>query len=132
MSDKTKSLMIKLGVAVAILLVAFIIFVNTPAGKAWVNNYNYKMTKVDDSTNYEKLKVVEDTCRAMISTYEADKITYESYKDDKDEDMRDVAVQAKIRANTTATKYNEYVLKNEYMWADNIPSDIKEELPVLE
>lgn len=36
-----------------------------------------------------------------------------------------------MRANKTAASYNEYILKNSYVWDGNIPQDIKESLPYL-
>ena len=42
------------------------------------------------------------------------------------------AEQAKMRANRTANSYNEYILKNSYVWEDNIPSDIDYSLPIVE
>lgn len=80
----------------------------------------------------ETRKNVEDSCRAMIASYEADKLTYEQYKDSESDEQRSWADQAKMRANRTAANYNNYILKNSYVWSGNIPEDILEELPVLE
>lgn len=41
---------------------------------AW-NLWTGVVQKVDDSTNYNTRKEVEDTCRAMVSSYESDKLT---------------------------------------------------------
>ena len=38
------------------------------------------------------------------------------------------AEQAKMRANITAASYNEYILKNSFVWDGNIPKDISEKL----
>ena len=35
------------------------------------------------------------------------------------------------RANQTATVYNEYILKNNYVWNNNIPSDIYMTLEII-
>ena len=88
--------------------------------------------QIDDATNYETRKTVEDSCRAMIASYEADKLTYEQYKDSESDEQRSWADQAKMRANRTAANYNNYILKNSYVWSGNIPEDILAELPVLE
>lgn len=106
---------------VAILLVILLIagifyFTVTPAGVAAYNNWRHKIQKVDDDTNYDTLKKVEDTCRAMIASYESDKLTYEQYKDSDNEEKQSWAEQAKIRANKTAVEYNNYILKNSYVW----------------
>lgn len=88
---------------------------------------NYDYQKKVDNISYEKLKKVEDTARAMIATYNADKQTYEAYKNNNEE----LAIQAKIRVNRTATTYNEYILKNSFQWQNNIPNDIYIQLEIL-
>lgn len=88
--------------------------------------------KVDDSTNYSTRKEVEDTCRAMVSSYESDKLTYEQYKHSQSEEKRSWAEQAKMRANKTAATYNNFILENSYVWSGNVPADIRAELPYLE
>ena len=121
-----------LGAGLIFVFVGFTIFSMTPAGVAFFNNWNYDLQKVDDVTNYDTLKEVEDTCRAMITSYESDKLIYEQYKNSTDEDEQTWAQQAKIRANKTATSYNNYILKNNYIWKNNIPLDIKTELKIIE
>ena len=87
---------------------------------------------MDDATNYETLKKVEDTCRAMIASYETDRLTWEQYKSSNDEEKVGWAEQAKMRANKTAASYNNYILENSYVWRNNVPEDIRSELPYLE
>lgn len=102
-------------------------------GDTWLGNQvEYVDQKIDDATNYETRKTVEDSCRAMIASYEADKLTYEQYKDSESDEQRSWADQAKMRANRTAANYNNYILKNSYVWSGNIPEDILAELPVIE
>lgn len=114
-----------LTIILVILVIAVIVyFTCTPAGVAAVNNWMHGVRKADDATNYETLKKVEDTCRAMITSYESDKLTYEQYKDSDNEEKRSWAEQAKMRANKTASEYNNYILKNEYVWKGNVPADI--------
>lgn len=98
----------------------------------FTNKVDYIDRKIDDATNYETIKKVEDTCRSMIASYESDKLTYEQYKDSTNEEKQSWAEQAKMRANTTASSYNNYILKNSFVWNDNIPSDIRMKLPYLE
>lgn len=121
-------LMILFGVGVF----ALIIFFNTPAGRGAINAYRHEVQKVDDATNYATKKEVEDSCRAMISSYESDKLIYEQYKNSDNEEKQSWAEQAKMRANKTASTYNNYILKNNYVWQGNIPSDILQELEVIE
>lgn len=109
-----------------------IFFGATPSGKALWNTWFHKVQEADDNTNYKTLKKVEDTCRAMISSYEADKLTYEQYKDNPNEEKQSWAEQAKMRANKTAASYNNYILENSYVWRNNVPSDIKSQLPYVE
>lgn len=121
---------------VAIVLIAGIgsgiFFGATHVGKATWNLWFGSIQKVDDATNYETLKKVEDTCRAMIASYETDRLTWEQYKSSNDEEKVGWAEQAKMRANKTAASYNNYILENSYVWRNNVPEDICSELPYLE
>lgn len=109
-----------------------IFFTCTPTGVATWNNWFHKVQEADDDTNYETLKKVEDTCRSMIASYNADKLTYEQYKDSDNEEKQSWAEQAKMRANKTASSYNNYILKNSYVWKDNVPADIYMTLSYIE
>ena len=123
---------VMLCIILCLCIVLPIFFNATPTGKAMWNNWFHNIQKVDDITNYNTLKKVEDTCRSMIASYEADKLTYEQYKDSENEEERSWAGQAKMRANKTASSYNNYILKNNYVWEDNIPTDIKSRLDIIE
>ena len=115
-----------------VLAIAVGFFCITPAGVALRNSYGFAVQKVDDATRYETRKKVEDTCRAMIANYEADRISYEQYKQSDDAEKQGWAEQAKMRANRTAASYNEYYLKNSFVWSGAVPSDIRGSLPYLE
>lgn len=119
-------------ILVIILLGGMIYFGATPGGRASWNNWWHDVQKVDDDTSYKTRKQVEDTCRVMISSYESDKLTYEQYKDSDNEEKQSWAEQAKMRANKTAVTYNNYILKNSYVWKDNIPADIYMRLEIIE
>lgn len=119
-------------VIVALLIAAVIFFGCTPAGRATWNNWFFNVQKADDLTNYETRKQVEDTCRAMIASYESDRLMYEQYKNSEVEEQRSWAEQAKMRANKTASSYNNYILKNNFVWNGNVPTDIKMTLAYLE
>lgn len=121
-----------LSVLLILVIVLPIFFNATPTGKAMWNNWFHTVQKVDDDTNYKTLKKVEDTCRSMIASYEADKLTYEQYKDSNNEEKQSWAEQAKMRANKTASFYNNYILKNSYVWKNNVPADIYLELQIIE
>ena len=119
-------------VLVTLFIVGIFYFAVTPSGVATWNNWFHKVQKADDATNYETIKKVEDTCRSMIASYESDKLTYEQYKDSDNEEKQSWAEQAKMRANKTATEYNNYLLKNSYVWKDNVPADIYMKLAIIE
>lgn len=126
-----KALSIVGAVVMAALICISLIFLDW--GNTWLGNQvEYVDQKIDDATNYETRKTVEDSCRAMIASYEADKLTYEQYKDSENDEQRSWADQAKMRANRTAANYNNYILKNSYVWSGNIPEDILAELPIIE
>lgn len=129
--------MSKLGAALVTVVIIVLVILGiywgaTPEGKAKWNSWFHEVEKADDTTNYETRKQVEDSCRAMVASYEADKLTYEQYKDSDSKEEQSWASQAKMRANRTAVNYNNYVLKNSYVWEGNIPVDILGELPVVE
>lgn len=123
MRDNTGKIIL---IAVVVLLVGGLVSI------AFNNGYDFLSRKIDDSTNYETIKKVEDTCRAMIAAYTSDKLRYETYATSDSAEKQGWAEQAKIRANATAAKYNEYYLKNSFVWKGNIPDDIASELPYIE
>lgn len=122
-----------IGFAIAIALIVIglcIFFFATPPGRNIINQWHYSLEKTDEMT-YENQKKVEDTCRRMIASYESDKLIYEQYKDSDVAEERSWANSAKIRANQTATTYNNYILKNSFVWSGNVPSDIKQTLEII-
>ena len=102
-----------------------------PAGRAFWLSYEHTMQKVEDRYSHATRKQVEDDCRAMIASYETDKLTWETYKDSENEERVDYALAAKARANRTATTYNQFILKNSYVFEGNIPADINHELSII-
>lgn len=95
------------------------------------NKHDAIVNEVDSATNWDILHEVEDSCRAMIANYQADVLIYEQYKNSEDKEQRSWASQAQIRANKTAVQYNEYILKNNYVWKYGIPNDIRSELEYI-
>lgn len=122
----------KITIALISIVVILLIIIFAPQIIKGFNNWTYGVQKADDATNYKTLKEVEDTCRAYIASYEADKITYESNINSTDKAALELAAAAKTRANRTAATYNTYYLQNNYIWKDNVPSDIKNELSYIE
>ena len=119
-------------VVVVVVLCSILFFAVTPAGRVVWNSWFYTVQKVDDATNYNTKKKVEDTCRSMIASYNSDRLTYEQYKDSDNPEKQSWAEQAKMRANKTASSYNEFILKNSYVWSGNVPSDILSELEYID
>ena len=123
------------GIAIAVccvLLIPSVYFGATPSGRKTWNNWWHNVQTADDDTRYETRRKVEDTCRSMIASYNADKLTYEQYKDSDNSEKQSWAEQAKMRANRTASDYNNYIIKNNYVWKNNVPSDIYTVLPYIE
>ena len=114
-----------LGIVSIVLIIVFIILgIVLGWFNTWFSNkVDYVNHKIEDRTSYETRKKVEDTCRNMIASYETDKSTYYMYKNSDNEEKRSWAEQAKT--------YNEYVLKNSYVFENNIPEDIKNKLNLI-
>lgn len=113
-------------------LSAFIFFALTPDGRTVWNNWFHNVQKADDNTRYETRRHVEDSCRSMMASYGSDRLTWEQYRGSEEPEQRSWADQAKMRANRTASTYNNYVLKNSYVWEGNVPADIRERLEYIE
>ena len=117
-------------------ILAFIVLGGISIGLGWfdtflTNKVEYIDKKIDDRTNYETRKKVEDTARASIVSYKTDRATWEMYKDSENPEEQSWAKQAMMRANKTANIYNEYIRKNSYVFEGNIPSDIDYQLEIL-
>ncbi len=122
----------KVLIVILVVIVAFAVFCSvTPIGRTMWNSWFHEVQKADDATNYQTRKQVEDTCRSMIASYNADRLTYEQYKDSENPEKQSWAEQAKMRANKTASSYNEFILKNSYVWSGNVPNDILSELEYI-
>lgn len=89
----------------------------------WATDTESEFREIDE-TSYASRKAVEDTCREMVASYEADRLTYEQYNNSDSAEERGWAAQAKMRANKTAATYNNYIVKNSFVWNGNIPRDI--------
>ena len=127
-SDNMKFIVIILAILV---VVGYFYFTATPTDRAFRNNLDHTLHKIDDAAPYKTRKQVEDICRTTIVSYEFDKLTWEQHKDSEDEEQRGWANAAKIKANKTALFYNEYFLKNSYVFEGNVPADIWRELEII-
>ena len=117
---------------VVIIFVACALWILEPWNVFVNNKHDAIVNEVDSATNWDILHEVEDSCRAMIANYQADILIYNQYKNSEDKEQRNWASQAQIRANKTAAQYNEYILKNNYVWKYGIPDDIRSELEYIE
>ena len=115
----------------AILLLIILGWFFSSAARATVNLKFFAVQKADDATSYQAKKKVEDSCRAMISSYEADKLTYEQYRGSSSTEKQSWAEQAKMRANKTASTYNNFILENSFVWSGNVPKDIRDRLEYI-
>ena len=115
---------ILISILCTVLLLGLLYFTVTPSGKRIWNDWFHEVQEADDDTNYKTKKEVENTCRAMIASYNSDKLKYEQYRTSEKENEKEWAEQAKMRANNTASTYNNYITQNNYVWKNNIPSDI--------
>ena len=131
MTSKEKVALYAVLAILAVILIVAAAYYLSPADRAAINAHMAAVQAADDATSYETLKLVEDTARAMISSWESDLFIYRQYKDSDDEEKRSWAEQALIRANRTASTYNNYILKNSHVWAGNVPSDIASSLPAV-
>ena len=110
---------------------ASIVVITEPMRAIW-NNYRHNLQQVDDATLYRTRRQVEDTARAMQANYVADVLTWEQYKDSDSQEQRGWASNARMRANRTASNFNNFMRENNFVWSYGIPYDIDEDLPFLE
>ena len=63
-----------------LLCLTIFFFAFTPSGRGVWNSWLHALQTSDDATLYATRKKVEDTCRAMLSSYASDCLTYAQYK----------------------------------------------------
>lgn len=131
-----KKILIGIGIGIASLLILLaishsVLYSFNSGYRSWVNEFQYRREYVDSETDYKNRKMVEDTARAMIANYTTYKLTYETYKDSKNENELSYANQARIQANSVASNYNNYLTQNSYIFKGNLPSGIPLTLPYL-
>ncbi len=127
-----KGFLITIGIIILIIILSVIGVFGGWFSTWFVNRVDYIDKKIEDKTSYETIKKVEDTCRSMIASYKTDKATYEQYKNNINTEKQNWAEQAKMRANKTANTYNEYILKNSFVFDGNIPADIETRLIIID
>jgi len=110
-------------IIIAILVCLLLLFVASPIWKTITMEHDAVIQKIDEHS-YQNRKDVEDTCRSMIAAYKADIDIYNLYKDSDNPNQKNYADAALVRAIQTAHTYNEYILKNSFVWENNVPADI--------
>ena len=127
-----KGFLITIGIIILIIILKVIGVLGGWFNIWFIYKVDYIDRKIEDRTSYDTRKKVEDTCRSMIASYKTDKATYEMYKTSDNEEKQSWAEQAKMRANKTANTYNEYILKNSFVFEGNIPTDIETRLMIID
>ena len=127
-----KGFLITVGIIILIIILSVIGVFGGWFNTWFTNKVDYVDRKIEDRTSYDTRKKVEDTCRSMRASYKTDKATYEMYKTSDNEEKQSWAEQAKMRANKTANTYNEYILKNSFVFEGNIPQDIETKLMIID
>ena len=108
----------------------------------WYGNWNIKYNGKDSEKFVNLAKMIipnyvkrfEETekgvldCKRSLSWYNADVDIYNTYCNNENENMKSYAESARIRAIQTANSYNDYLQKNSYVWADNMPDDLPSSL----
>ena len=110
-------------IIIAILVALLILFVGSPIWKTITMEHDSVMQTIEEHS-YQNRKDVEDTCRSMIASYKTDIDIYNLYKDSENPNQKNYADAALVRAIQTANTYNEYILKNSFVWDNNVPADI--------
>lgn len=127
-----KGFLITIGIIILIIILTVIGVLGGWFNTWFTNKVEWVNRKIEDRTSYDTRKKVEDTCRSMIASYKTDKATYDMYKTSDNEEKQSWAEQAKMRANKTANTYNEYILKNSFVFEGNIPTDIETRLMIID
>lgn len=117
-------------IGVAVGLILLFIF-STPSRVRFENEFEEAVIKADLETDYHTSIETETTLRSYRASYESDKITYETNKDNADKESQELARVAKTRANRTAVTYNN-LLQHSLLDHIRFPEDLEQELPYIE
>jgi len=124
-----------IGTLIGIILIMLVIFLSgTPQGREIWNDYVASLREVDEH-NYENQVLVENEARLRIVAYNSAVLQYEELNTQCISTENSVtcsqASAKRITANNLAIQYNEYLLLNSHVWAENIPSNIDVELKLI-
>jgi len=128
--ESRTGLYVTLGICLLVILIGGGV-IAAPHYLRWRNEFRFELQTIHDQTDYTTLRRVEDTARAMVATWEGDRLQWEQFKDSDVQEERNWANGALMRANRTATSFNNFILENSFVWAYGVPDDLQEPLPIL-
>ena len=108
-----------------------VIFSNSPESVEIKNEIEKDIINAEMETDYPTYLQAEKDLRSFLASYESDKITYISNKDNTDNASQQLANAAKTRANRTAATYNQLLKQTLYQKVE-LPDDLKNELEYIE
>lgn len=126
-------ILIRIGLRILLLgfLIGMVIFSNSPESVEIKNEIEKDMINAEMETDYPTYLQAEKDLRSFLASYESDKITYISNKDNADNVSQQLANAAKTRANRTVATYNQ-LLKQTLYQKVTLPDDLKNELEYIE
>ena len=116
------------GIALGLLIIVLALIFAPP----WIrarNEYRATLQRIHAETCPDMLRAQERQARNMIASWEADRDQWLMFRDSDNQEERNWANGALMRANRTASSFNNFML--EHSWIHGIPDDIAESLPML-
>ena len=112
-------------------ILALVFFSADPKGIEVKNEIEKDIINAEMESDYPTYLQAEKDLRSFLASYESDKITYLSNKDNTDNVSQQLANAAKTRANRTVATYNQ-LLKQTLYQKVTLPDDLKNELEYIE
>ena len=112
-------------------ILALVFFAVDPKGIETKNEIEKDMINAEMESDYPTYLQAEKDLRSFLASYESDKITYLSNKDNADNTSQQLAKAAKTRANRTAATYNQLLKQTLYQKVE-LPDELKNELEYIE
>ena len=125
MKKKKKLFLFELIVLFVVIVVAIVVYFYFSSPNTTNNDSSIEETT---SIIYHSKETVEENALSLIDLYRENFIIFSENKSIN----KDIAENARIRANSTAEYYNKYIQSNSYLWEnDNFPDGILPSLPIL-
>ena len=126
MKKKKKLFLFELIVLFVVIVVALVVYFYFSSPNTTNNDSSIEETT---SIIYHSKETVEENALSLIDLYRENFIIFSENKSIN----KDIAENARIRANSTAEDYNKYIQSNSYLWEDNkLPDGIVVHLPTIE